>query len=446
MLENLYFLSCFKDRCVIRFHSRPEFVTTLHEGLLSFDEDGTIVAANRAAAFQMDLDDQSRLIGKNIEEVFGWPASSLIDIAGRHPDDPVELHHSRDGRGFFGVARRPVQETARHAGAGQGSTDRRLRKGAQRGVALDELHYGDPVIANNSETAKKIMGCDIPFIIYGKTGTGKGLFAKALHETSQRSGKPFVAVNCAAIPEALIESELFGYKKGAFTGADKQGRRGKILQAQEGTLFLDEIGDMPLALQARLLRVLEEHEVTPLGTEEPVKVDIQVISATHQDLNELVLENRFREDLFYRLQGAAFIMPNLADRLDRRALILALVERWAAANRKVSLEPKALECLERYEWPGNVRQLCLTLRTILALVEGDKITVNDIPANIRSKNSMKLGVIYEAGDRDLLEAAERSALLHALENKRWNIAKVARSLNMSRNTLYRKIKRLGIKM
>ncbi|MBF3306990.1 sigma-54-dependent Fis family transcriptional regulator, partial [Pseudomonas aeruginosa] len=216
-------------------------------------------------------------------------------------------------------------------------------------------------------------------------GSGKEAFAKAVHLAGPRAEQAFVALNCAAIPETLIESELFGYRGGSFTGARKEGMRGKLQQADGGTLFLDEIGDMPLALQTRLLRVLEERRVVPLGGE-PEDVDVRLISATHRDLAGLVADGRFREDLYYRLGGARFELPPLRERSDRLALIRRILdEETAHCGVRIELGEAALECLLGYRWPGNVRQLRHVLRYACALCGGATLQLADLPAELRGE-------------------------------------------------------------
>jgi transcriptional regulator of acetoin/glycerol metabolism len=268
-----------------------------------------------------------------------------------------------------------------------------------------------------------------------------------------------VAVNCASLPESLIESELFGYKSGAFTGASREGRRGKILQANGGTLFLDEIGDMPLPLQARLLRVLEEREVSPLGSEVSVKVDFRLISATHQGLEELIDKGQFRHDLYYRLQGISISLPALRERTDKRNLIRQILASESVEGKATEIDEGALQLMEHYHWPGNIRQLRNALRTALALREGPSITVMELPEEItRASNyagnyaSNYDGLLLREERKpgngaalNSLESAEKNALLVGLEKHRWKITNLAKELNVSRNTLYRKMKRLDIK-
>jgi transcriptional regulator of acetoin/glycerol metabolism len=301
-------------------------------------------------------------------------------------------------------------------------------------------------------------------LLEGETGSGKEIFAKALHELGSRARGPFVAVNCAAVPETLIESELFGYRSGAFTGASREGRRGRILAADKGTLLLDEIGDMPLSLQARLLRLLEEREVTPLGGETSVKVDIRVICATHRDLREMVSAGTFRSDLYFRLAGFTVALPPLRQRAGRGRLIRAVLAENAPGQ---DIDDVALACLESFPWPGNLRQLRNVLQTVCALCDGDSIHLDDLPAEIRgcgSTSAATVAALACAGDADAicvgkvfagdqevdapaaainhlsyLDRAEREALLRLLRLHRWNISKVAIELGASRNTVYRKV-------
>ncbi len=245
--------------------------------------------------------------------------------------------------------------------------------------ALDKLQFGDPQMLHNVQIAKRVVERNVPVMLLGETGTGKEMFAQALHRSGSRADKPFVAINCASIPEALIESELFGYISGAFTGARKDGHAGKILHANGGTLFLDEIGDMPVSLQTRLLRVLEEREVMPLGGEVPIKLDIRLISATHCDLQARIAQKEFREDLYYRLHGVTITMPPLRDRSDRPQLIRHLVMQESDGDGNVVLDDRLLAALDQHPWPGNVRQLRHLLRTMIALRETDLLTLADLP-------------------------------------------------------------------
>lgn len=450
LIENRIFLRAYSSHFVVRFHSRSEFVSTLGEGLLAFDRAGRVLAANRSALFQLDIPTRASIADSTVEQLFDVAHEVLFDKAPRPSFQPTVLHDSRYGNRFFVSVQLPESPCAEKPDNTSNPRCTRSRDCSSVGCALDELELGDPQMAHNVETAKRIASRDIPLLLYGATGTGKGLFAKALHMSGDRADQSFVAVNCAAIPENLIESELFGYKPGAFTGASRQGSPGKIIQANNGTLFLDEIGDMPLSLQARLLRVLEEKEVVPLGGSTPIRVDISIVSATHRDLNSLVFDGHFREDLYYRLDGITLTLPRLRDRADKRALIKHILRREAAsAGRTVQIDDDALVMLMSYGWPGNVRELSNALRLCVALCSHSRITMADLPEKIptSSPGTGPFQLDSPAARERLyspLAAAEYTTLLRELEATNWNIAKAARRFQMSRNTLYRKMRRFGI--
>jgi transcriptional regulator of acetoin/glycerol metabolism len=266
-----------------------------------------------------------------------------------------------------------------------------------------------------------------------------------VHAAGNRGSGPFVAINCASLPESLIEAELFGYRAGAFTGAEKGGRRGKIAQSDGGTLFLDEIGDMPLALQARLLRVLDERMVTPLGTEEARPVDFQLISASHRALADMVAAGCFREDLYYRLAGIELQLPPLRERTDRAEIIHNLLVAEGRADAAIS--PEAWDLLLRHSWPGNLRQLHHVLRSAVALAAGAALGLEHFPSLAGPPAPVADGGVPNAADLPLLspqQAQERQELLNGLEAQRWNVSHVAKSLGVSRNTLYRRMHKLHI--
>jgi len=326
----------------------------------------------------------------------------------------------------------------------------------------------------NVRYVRNLRDRDIPILISGETGTGKEVMARAIHSSRDGDRRPFVAVNCAAIPEALIESELFGYSPGAFTGASREGQKGKILQANNGTLFLDEIGDMPVPLQARLLRVLEQREVQPLGSAAATKLDIVLISATNLNLTELVAAGRFRADLYYRLQGLMLSLPPLRERRDKVSVIRRMVDLEGqrhlalcdSVDRSVSIDEHALQMLERYHWPGNIRQLRTVIRVALAICSPSTIRVQDLPDEItkgaatvepdrhspRVSESPSLGPPASETDPDdhaqlphvMGDEEERATLVQQLEEHHWNIANVARHLHVSRLTVYRRMKRFNI--
>ncbi len=442
MIENRVFIDRFRHDYILRFHNRPEFIGTLSEGAIALGPTGKVLAATRCALFQLGIARPADIVGRDITELFNSSFPGLIDSTVKKAFHAIPIFDIRNGARFFGVMLPPVRT----------ATPTLALVPAAHGDAtvtpLDRLHFGDPVMARNVQTAKRVLERNVAILLLGETGTGKELFAQALHRSGSRADQPFVAINCAAIPEALIESELFGYRGGAFTGASKEGQRGKLFQANGGTLFLDEIGDMPFALQARLLRVLEERVILPLGGGAPVPVDIRVVSATHCDLQQKIAEGSFREDLFYRLQGIAIRLPALRERTDARDLIRHIAAEESDDD-PVSLDDGLLAALERQRWPGNLRQLRHLLRAMIALRDADRLTLRDLPPEYRSSTAPPA---IDSGDdapadSDLnpLENAERDALLLELQRHSWNISTVARQLKMSRNTLYRKVQRLNIR-
>ena len=319
-----------------------------------------------------------------------------------------------------------------------------------RPLTLENLAGEDPQMLRNVRSAYRITDSNVSVLIQGPTGSGKEAFAHAMHVVSRRAERSFVAVNCAAIPETLIESELFGYKAGAFTGARKEGMRGKILQSSGGTLFLDEIGDMPLALQTRLLRVLEQQEIVPLGSETATKVDLHVIAASHRNLRDMIVRGAFREDLYYRLNGITLELPALQDRADKERVIHHALAAETGNGRPAAIEMDALQRLLQYPWPGNIRELRNVIRTALAICDGGVVRRIDLPREIREVPTLDCadspcslaGPQGGAGDAsNPLRVAERAALSRVVEDCHGNMTKAAAQLGISRNTLYRKFKR-----
>jgi transcriptional regulator of acetoin/glycerol metabolism len=458
MIENRVFLHQFRHDYILRFHNRPEFVGTLSEGAIALSVTGKVLAATRCALFQLGFSDRTEIVGRDITELFNITFSGLIDSSARKAFHPVPLFEIRNGARFFAVVYQPVSTSGVRSSTRVGLLPGISAKDATAALpsnALDKLEFGDPAMAANVDKAKRVLERQVAIMLLGETGTGKEVFARAIHASGSRASRPFVAINCASIPESLIESELFGYRSGAFTGASKDGQRGKLLQANSGTLFLDEIGDMPVALQARLLRVLEEREVVPLGSETPIKLDIRLISATHCDLQKKIGLGEFREDLYYRLQGVTLTLPPLRERADRSALIRHLAAEESAEDGPVELDTRLLSLLEQQRWPGNVRQLRHLLRSMIALRETDCLSEHDLPAEYRidaaaaapaTEPCAPTASESAAGSSlNTLESAERRALLQVLERHEWNLSSVSRELDISRNTLYRKLQRLNIR-
>ncbi|MFZ0789021.1 MAG: sigma-54-dependent Fis family transcriptional regulator [Chromatiaceae bacterium] len=445
VIENRIFFCAMKEAYVFRFHSRAEFINTLGEGLIAFTPDGRILAANRSAVFQIGLDSSLQLVGSSIHDIFTISLPMLLKRAHSQSSNAFPIRETRSERRFYAKTQ-PPEDAHCPSPAPILARSGLLPNGVRviQRDPLDAVHFGDPQMRRNVETVRKVLERDLPFILFGETGAGKEVFAKAMHEASSRRDKPFVAVNCASLPESLIESELFGYKPGAFTGASREGNRGKILQADGGTLFLDEIGDMPLHLQARLLRVLEERVVVPLGGEKPIPVSIQLISATHRDIRAQIAEGRFREDLYYRIHGISLVIPPLRERTDRRDLILKIAQEQAGLTTELEWEPQALARLVDYAWPGNLRQLRNVLRAVTALCEDNRISLQDLPSELREPRLETASPGVAEAEFNALDCAERDTLLRVLEEMHWNVSRVAKDLGLSRNTLYRRMKRYGI--
>ncbi|MEX0165735.1 sigma-54-dependent Fis family transcriptional regulator [Pseudomonas brassicacearum] len=409
-IEQAFFMSSAQGYWVLRAHRNAGYVDSQPDFLFAWDDDGCLQALNPAAR-QYLLQHYGQL-PQHIGQVF----------------DQQLLHRARD----------ESLCSLDHAMHGRLSAPRQ-RASARSRVAMTPLEI-DPRLSDSLRLAVRVKDRNLPVLIQGETGSGKEVFARQLHQASQRRDRPFVALNCAAIPESLIESELFGYVAGAFTGASAKGMQGLLQQADGGTLFLDEIGDMPLALQTRLLRVLAEGEVAPLGASRRKAVDIQVICATHRDLETLVAAGEFREDLYFRLGGARFQLPPLRERSDRLALISRiLAEESALCGATVQLSSAALECLLGYHWPGNVRQLRHVLRYACAVCEASVVQLSHLPESMHRVDATDHGPEPSA-------SPERQALLDALVRHRWKPTAAARALGISRATLYRRVNLHGIEM
>lgn len=409
------------EGAIFRGHFRNAWIATVPgdggSGLLAYDDDRRIVGACRSARALLGLTD-------------GMIASG-IDLSRYIKLD----HHAAGGADGLVELRR-----ADGAPLGQGHVAPPLRAKSlaprrdapvDRFDALHRLAGRDPGLIKNVKRLRSVSNHNLPVLLQGETGVGKDAFARAIHAASNRARNNYVALNCAAMPESLIDAELFGYEAGAFTGARRDGSKGLIVQADGGTLFLDEIGDMPIALQTRLLRVLENREVWPLGALKPVAVDIRLISATHRDLGRMAEEGAFRADLYFRLRGLEVRLPALRERADRDDIIRQIAREEAPSCR---LSDEAWSQLAAYPFPGNMRQLRHVLRLAGCTAENGVITDADLdlpPFGGR------------AAEPDLSNA-ERATIIEALRQHGGRVTEAARALKLSRATLYRKIKQLKI--
>ena len=507
MIENHWLTDDYRNVMRLHFHSRVEFIGTLMEGILAVAPDGKIVGANRGALEQLGLSGAA-LRMHSLGSLFGTSVGTLVDRF-RSPlalPLPVEMD---DRRQFHVYARfnwpvwtsvaeaaqnnplprndamaedamvRPAAPTARPAAE---SGDAAAIK---EGTGLRQLQTGDAQLDTVIGKIRRVLNRDIPILILGDTGTGKELLARAIHQDSDRARQPFVAVNCASIPDTLIEAELFGYEEGAFTGARRKGSVGKIVQASGGTLFLDEIGDMPIGLQAHLLRVLQERQVTPLGSAKSVAVDVTIICATHRNLREMIAAQQFREDLYYRLNGLAVRLPALRERSDLMALVQRILDQQSP-GRRLSLAPEVVRLFQACHWPGNVRQLFNVLRTAVVMAAGDAVitrdhlsddfieeaqgtaTAADIaaasvaappmasaapvapatpmyapsappPASFAPPQPMRHEAPAQEPSRSLQDM-EIDAIRRAVDMAGGNISEASKRLGISRNTIYRKLR------
>ena len=393
-------------------------------GLLIFDESGQVLSANRRADNLLGV----RLSRVSVESLF---KVSLLELINQPEGMPFALQTSGRNR-FQCLLKRPKQAPvqARVFVAEDQPAPASV-------ISLNTLHFGDSRVEKAVRQAERLLEKDIPLLIHGETGVGKEVFVKALHQASSRSRQAFIAVNCAAIPAELVESELFGYEKGAFTGANQKGSIGLIRKADKGTLFLDEIGDMPLPTQARLLRVLQERCVQPVGSSELFAVDLRIISATNRSLREQVQLGRFREDLYYRIGGLTLELPPLRERSDKQALFKRLWEQHREPTQWAGLSPEVLELFEKHPWPGNLRQVSSVMQVALAMAEEQPVRPEHLPDDFFVDLEMEP---VETAPPLGLDLNDVEALNRELKAAGGNISHLARRLGVSRNTLYKRLR------
>lgn len=435
---------------VLRFAHDPALIGSHREALL-WIRDGILVGANRAAM---------RILGMNLEQLRDRYVEDLFcalpSQQREHASLELQPHLIQPGR-FTTWTATWVQPQGHAARLGS-KVDAAIDVPDARAERADAVEAPDPdtpcarigpngmPIVGDAERerqlarAVRIMDANIPVLITGESGVGKEIFARQLHRASARRDGPFVAVNCAAVPEGLIEAELFGYEEGAFTGARRRGQAGLVREAHGGVLFLDEIGDMPLMLQARLLRVLQDHEVKPLGGGRAQSVDFALVCATHRRLDEMAANGTFRADLYYRLQHFTVELPALRELHDRRARIDELL-RAMLLQRGLRLSPPAREALLSYPWPGNWRQLAAVCQTLAALIEPQGcVELGDLPEEIRRAWRPQDAAAPSRPTPDAtadLRTVTDAAIEAALRACAGNVSHAARMLGVHRSTLYR---------
>ncbi|WP_336367528.1 sigma-54-dependent Fis family transcriptional regulator [Marinobacter sp. C2H3] len=434
-------------------------------GILVCNRGGQVIASNQRADQLLGTTTANRALS----DLFRTRSDDILDYPERTPFQLV----TRDKVRLSARLRRPPAAQRTGAPPDTAATDGPGTPG------LEQIEYGDASVRRCADQARKVLARGVPVLITGETGVGKEVLVKALHQGSARRDKPLVSVNCAAIPPELVESELFGYEPGAFTGARAQGSLGYIRKAHTGLLFLDEIGEMPLAAQARLLRVLQEREVTPVGGTDSVPVDLLLVTATNRSLNDRIRDGQFRADLYYRINGLSVALPALRERTDRRELIEHLYRTYRDDTQPDTLAPEVLNTLEQHPWPGNIRQLVNVLRVAIAIADGDTLAPWHLPADFLES----LGGTTNLGGRDTHDAGHITAqkgpddtrvtpkpisapdpsrtqraapershgktpvpdTLRVYQKHEGNISRTARELNISRNTLYKRLRELGVR-
>jgi transcriptional regulator of acetoin/glycerol metabolism len=430
-LERILFFDERAGDLILHLHPEAQHVGSTRDAMISIASDGTIsgatstarrilAAANNstdiAAMLEMDVDG---LLSKFDGQDRGAKSAMALNIAG--------------GGVLFGSLTMPERMRRKYIGR----TTPVAAKARMPAKPVSTLPDRDPALRRLFDIGTRLHARDINVLMSGETGSGKEYLARHIHEATLGKAKSFVAINCAALPEGLIENELFGHAGGAFTGAARDGFGGRIREANGGTLFLDEIGDMPLSAQGRLLRVLENRKIEPLGSTKSVPVDFRLICASNVDLNKAVAEGKFREDLLYRIKGARLAVPPLRERSDLADVIARLLSGLGGAHMRC--DDAVLSLLTTHQWPGNVRELINVLQYASVFADDGVVTTDHLPDDFHS-----VRVEDEPSPREMIERAEGAALRQLLDDHHWHISNAAKALGIGRNTLYRRMARLGI--
>ena len=454
LMSLLLFRKRHKDDCIVTLSQSEDAALLSTNALVATDKAGRILGATAEGYASLGVSDLQSLAGKSLRDFCGAHIADLKPLS----ECFVKLRNPNGSLAFATTFRNNTSVAG----------PMKLHAPTPVTAPLDRIAGSDPALGEIVKLCRKLLNNDIPLLLLGETGVGKDTLARAIHAESTRAEKPYVAMNCAAIPASLLASELFGYAPGTFTGGDKGGKTGKIAASDGGTLFLDEIGDMSLDLQAHLLRVLEDRTVNPLGSTRTDPVNLRIICATHRDLPDLVRTGQFRKDLFYRIRGAQFTLPTLRQRLDFAELVASILleETQSARCPPVGLSPDALEFLRRYPWPGNIRELRNVVRLLVSLHGNERaIQTQHLPDYLLefAGNECRSSTADRPGDANRLSTAgdeftqiedpltsdslrlrtsiaERQHIISALRAQRWNITDTAKELGISRATLHRKIR------
>jgi len=450
------FLSHNQDKNILTFSSNSLVNIYESKAMLAFDDNGIITHATQDCFHLLEDMDDKNLIGQKLSDVIPFSFDQISTCSG----NPLKVNTGIFKGNYISNLRTRHSLGHNHFIKAPPKTMRPKLKLSITNTKLDRFAGSDKAMQKIIKIGRKFIDQDIPLLLLGETGVGKDTFSRYLHAESQRSSKPYIAVNCAAIPETLMDSELFGYKPGTFTDGLKEGKKGKILASHQGTLFLDEIGDMPLHLQARLLRVLEEREVTPLGAVDPIKVDLKVICATHKNIFELVQKGDFRQDLLFRIMGAQIELPALKERTNIMEIINNILDnQYEKDSSNVVFTDEVISLFENYPWPGNIRELKSAILYASCLSEEGVISINHLPNHLVTFNtlgytSFEKSTFPSSADyalplssSSLFEAQDTAEATHInkfLQENNWNITKTAKKLGISRSTLHRRIDKYNL--
>ncbi len=428
-------------------------IDTIDEGIIAIDHEGRITSFNQSAGQLLGIW-PSRVRGSHINKIF--PTGELLEVlsTGEAFRNREVFFQGEKGRMRLLITANPILKGARVAGVvatlkSIQQVHHLLGEQQEQGDSfLDSIVGRSPALLEIKDRVRRVAGSSSSILIQGESGTGKELFARAIHQESQRARENFISINCAAIPGELLESELFGYEAGAFTGAQAGGKPGRFELAHQGTIFLDEIGDMPLELQVKILRVIQDRQFFRIGGVKEISVDVRILTATNQNLEELIRSARFREDLYYRLNVIPVEIPPLRE---RREDIMMLVEHFIQKyNQRLGKKVEGVTegargALEEYDWPGNVRELENVIEYAINMETTAFITAENLPARM-IKAAPRVSVA-EGGLRDSLEEFEKKIIREHLDIYGWDTEgklKAARALGIGKTTLYNKIKRMGI--